>query len=113
MKAQCHCGNIQITIQQLAQTYTICNCSICRRLNARWSYYKSKEVRISHSKSQTKTYQWGDQDILFHHCPICACITHYSCTEKSGLDRIAVNLNMLEAEQIKHCKIRYFNGADM
>ena len=76
-------------------------------------YFKSNEVNVSFKSHDSKTYMWGDKEILFHHCPLCGCATHYTGAPDSGLDRIAINANMLEPKLIENLKIRRFNGAEM
>jgi len=111
--AQCHCGNIKLEAKYLPDTLTECNCSICRRLAARWLYYKSKEVKITSTQSPPYSYVWGDKEIAFQHCPLCGCSTHYESVENSDFDRIAINANMLDPKHIENLKIRRFNGAEM
>jgi len=113
IKAQCHCGNIELTTEYLPDEYTVCNCSICRRLATKWMYYKTDEVRVTHNKEPTHTYVWGDKCIAFHHCPLCGCATHYTSVPNLEFDRIAINANMLDPKLIEFLKIRRFNGADM
>lgn len=113
IKAQCHCGNIELSAQYLPESLTECNCSICRRLATKWIYYKTEEVQVSEKMQPSKKYVWGDKCITFHHCPVCGCATHYSSIPGTDFDRIAINANMLEPKAIKNLKTRRFNGADM
>ncbi len=112
-KAICHCGNILLEVSTLKETITQCNCSICRRLASQWMYFKTDEVKVSWKKKESRSYMWGDKEILFHHCPLCGCTTHYTVASHSELDRIAINANMLEPKLIENLKIRRFNGAEM
>ena len=112
IKAQCHCGNVQLTFESVPDTMTQCNCSICRRYAVRWLYFKQKEVKLDCSKEAVQ-YIWGDKMIAFHHCPICGCITHYTSVSGSDFDRIAINANLLSGEIIENLKVRYFDGASM
>lgn len=113
IKAQCHCGNIELSVENLPDEFTQCNCSICRRLAAKWIYYKTDKVQVSHKNEPSQTYIWGDKCIAFHHCPECGCATHYSSVAGSDFDRIAINANMLDPNTIKNLKTRRFNGAEM
>lgn len=113
INAKCHCGNVSVIFEELPDTITRCNCSICRRLAAQWAYFKTNEVQVSFEKIPSQGYEWGDKDIAFHHCPICGCSTHYVGTSNSGLDRIAINANMLEPKLTEYLTIRRFNGAEM
>jgi hypothetical protein len=81
-------------------------------LAAKWLYFKSDEVIINHKSEPTKTYQWGDKEILFHHCPICACTTHYSSHLGSGFDRVAINANLLDPRLLINLNKRLFDGAN-
>lgn len=113
IKAQCHCGNVELSFKQLPESYTICNCSICRRYAVKWIYFTPSDVEIS-EKIPTTEYIWGDKMIAFHHCSTCGCVSHYTGLPDSGVDKIAINANLLEHPQLlKELVIRKFNGADM
>ena len=113
IKAKCHCGNVELSFEELPDTYTICNCSICRRYGVKWIYFTSSEVSIK-EKIPTIEYIWGDKMIAFHHCPTCGCVSHYMGVADSEFDRVAINANLLENPQLlDELAIRKFNGADM
>ena len=57
-----------------------CNCSVCRRTGALVAYYRPDEVRV---EGETAAYVTGDRFILFHHCPTCACHTHWSANPEA------------------------------
>ncbi len=112
-KAKCHCGDVELSFEKMPDTYTVCNCSICRRYGVKWIYFTLSEVSIK-EKSPTKHYIWGDKMIAFHHCSVCGCVTHYNGMPDCGLDRVAINANLLDHPQLlDELVIRKFNGADM
>lgn len=113
ISAKCHCGAVELNVDKLPQEVTHCNCSICRRLGARWIYYKKTEVNIINRGQTIKAYQWGDRMIKFYHCTDCGCSTHYMTNTSSGINRVGINSNMIDPDLIKGLKIRFFNGADM
>ncbi|MBU2864471.1 aldehyde-activating protein [Reinekea forsetii] len=111
--AQCHCGQISVTATHKPSTVTECNCSICGRFGARWAYYKQIEVTVKTTGSETHTYRWGDEDIDFHHCPNCGCMTHYTGTGKQNeQDRVAINTRMCNPQDMIDITVRHFDGAD-
>ena len=115
--ASCHCGAIQLEIDEKPQTLTECTCSICHRLGAQWAYYTRQQVRISGQSDEkpadAKTaYLWGDKCIEFYHCKTCGCTTHYESVEKHYDSRIAVNTRMMRREDTAGIKVRKFDGAD-
>ena len=109
--AQCHCGNIMLTVAGIPNSVTSCNGSVCYKLGTLWVYYSPEQVKID-AQQPSKTYCWGDQMIEFHHCPECGCCTHYASTEKSERPKIAINARMLDDHQLTELTVRNFDGAD-
>lgn len=75
ISGSCHCGAVRIAVPHAPDSVASCNCSICRRTGALMAYYRPADVRV---EGDTATYVTGDRLILFHHCPACACHTHWS-----------------------------------
>ena len=108
LEATCHCGAVGIEVEAPPARLTECNCSVCGRLGALWAYYTNAQARVV--RGQTVVYSWGDKNIAFHHCPICACTTHYTGLGPEALDRLAVNARLLPlAEPVP---VRRFDGRD-
>ena len=112
IEAKCHCGNVVLTTEKLPDTVTSCNCSICNRYGAIWAYYKPDEVTVRYNDEPTHTYSWLDKVIDFHHCPICGCVTHYSSTDNTEWERVAINTRMIDSIFTKDIPVRKFDGAD-
>ncbi len=110
--ASCHCGAIQLQVAALPGSYTICNCSTCRRYAARWLYFKRGEVSIVAKETAVGVYIWGDRMIKFCHCKTCGCLTHYEDVEQTPDSRVALNGNMLPPELLANLRVRKFDGAD-
>ncbi|ASI91025.1 GFA family protein [Vibrio mediterranei] len=110
--AQCHCGNITLSFANWPANLTSCNCSVCRRYGTLWGYYEPDSVTVSVLRQPTTAYQWGDGFIDFHHCPECGCVTHFTSTDKSPTQKVAINFKMVAPEEISTIHIRYFDGAD-
>ena len=113
---KCHCGNVEISLDRLPASLTSCKCSICNRLGALWGYYNPGEVTVQVRNGTTVEYQWGDENIIFHHCPICGCATHYTTTEKlkneHNEERVGINFRIFSLEEIKEIKVKRFDGAN-
>jgi hypothetical protein len=69
-----------------------CNCSLCRRTGWLGAYYPDDSVRV---EGDTVAYVWGDRLIGIHHCPVCACLTHWK-TLGEDFGRMGVNARLLE-----------------
>jgi hypothetical protein len=110
-QVQCHCGNITLSFIHYPESLTSCNCSICHRYAALWGYYQPSEVSVSSKTAPIKSYQWGDGYIDFHHCSLCGCITHYTSTPLSPIQKIAINFRMDDPQQLMNIPERRFDGA--
>lgn len=112
MNLSCHCGNVKISVDKDPETFTDCNCSLCRRYGSLWGYYDSDNVIINYEAESLGTYSWGDKNIDFKHCNKCGCVTHYLTTEKINDDLIGINFRMADPKEIESITIRKFDGAN-
>ena len=108
IEATCHCGAVRIEVPSAPDAVTSCNCSICRRLALRMSYYNPVDVTVH---GATDSYQWGDKSLAFHRCKACGCTTHWSPSDPAA-DRMGVNARLMPPEILAAARVRRFDGAD-
>lgn len=110
--ASCHCGAVTLEIARKPRSLTECNCSICRRYGALWSYYSRRSVRIGGSSIATKKYKWGSGRLAFNFCPKCGCVMFHETSRKKGDDtRFGVNVRMMDPRDIAGLSVRMLDGA--
>jgi hypothetical protein len=106
----CHCGKIKWEFLSFPESDTACNCTVCRRYGALWAYgFLDENVRLV---GDSEAYR-PSNDIDFHSCPVCACLTHYVGVKRKedGRLRAVVNLRMASnPDQIGEIRIRHFGG---
>ena len=112
IEAACHCGAVRLEIAAAPSQITDCNCSICRRLGARWAYYPPGEVTVIGPAEATAAYAWGDKQIAFHHCVTCGCATHWLGLNPARYDRMGVNVRLFDPAILKGVPVRKLDGAD-
>lgn len=112
MKLTCHCKNIEIYVAP-PQQVTRCNCSVCRRYQTLWAYYKPDQVKIDTGALGVGWYIWGDKELEFVHCKNCGCITHYRTIAGKSDVKVAVNFRMAPVELVSEIPVREFNGRDL
>jgi hypothetical protein len=100
LHASCHCGAVQLEISRKPRSLTECNCSICRRLAARWAYYSAKSVRVLCKPGALQAYVYKDGTYEYNHCKSCGCVTHYRRINTYNNERIAVNARMMVPEDV-------------
>ena len=108
--ASCHCGSISLEIEVAPSEVTECNCSICRRYGVLWAYYSPKQVRVQPADAVTDTYMWDDRSIVFHRCPNCGCVSHWSAVDPAR-DRMGVNARLMSLEILTSVRVRHVDGA--
>ncbi|HEX4198018.1 MAG TPA: GFA family protein [Caulobacteraceae bacterium] len=109
IEAACHCGAVRLTAPRAPDSVTECNCSICRRLGARWAYYAPAEVGMPRAGS-TQPYVWGDRMLAFHRCRSCGIVTHWQSLDGTK-DRMAINARLMDDLDWDAIQIRHFDGA--
>lgn len=98
MHGSCHCGAIQIEVPGPPQWVAHCNCSICKKTGGLIAYYPDDgSVKVTGAMA---TYIWGDRMIAFHHCPTCACRSHWTSTGES-YGRIGVNARLFDGFAVR------------
>lgn len=75
MDGSCHCGAVHWRFEGVPDSATACNCSVCRRYGALWSYgFFNEQITIS---GETRTYLWNRKSLEFHFCPVCSCVVFW------------------------------------
>ena len=98
MRAACHCGAVRFQIAEAPAWVLDCNCTLCRRYGALWSYYREADQAKLLEKpaaDATSVYTWNDREIAFHHCKTCGCITHKEAVDIAPPVIVAVNARMM------------------
>jgi hypothetical protein len=110
IEAACHCGAVKLTAPTAPHTVTECNCSICRKLAARWAYYSPAEVTLPKAGS-TQPYVWGDRMLAFHRCKACGVTTHWQSLD-GAQERMGINARAMDSLDWDTVRVRPFDGAD-
>jgi hypothetical protein len=98
MKAACHCGAVKFEIAEAPSWILDCNCTLCRRYGALWSYYHGADQTKLLTKplpDATFVYSWNDREIGFHICKTCGCVTHTEAISANPPQILAVNARMM------------------
>jgi hypothetical protein len=107
----CHCGTVRIEVPTRPETATLCNCSLCRRYGALWSYYKVGAVRVTGHPEHTDEYIWGDKALRTVRCRRCGCVTHWEPLDPKPDWHMAVNVRNFDPEELEALRLRRFDGA--
>lgn len=110
IQATCHCGAARLELPEAPTEVTECNCSICRRLAARWAYYSPTQVGLP-APGSTEAYVWGERMLAFHRCRSCGVTVHWQNLDGSR-DRMAINARLIDGLEWDAIRVRPFDGAN-
>ena len=107
----CHCGAVTWQFDQVPDSATACNCTVCRRYGVLWAYdYEGEGIQVA---GPSKAHIRG-KAIEFRFCPNCGCVAYWRARtfDEDGRRRIAVNLRLTEPGPIANLPIDHFDGFD-
>ena len=111
MHLTCHCGKVTLVLNAAVDEVGECNCSICRRYAALWAYFSPDQVQLT--AADTEFYCWGDQEVEFHRCKTCGCLTHYITTDKCSEAIFAVNMRLADTQVLSDIRVRKIDNASL
>ncbi len=110
----CHCGAVSVTPRHAPSYINACNCSLCRKTGARWSYFDPADVEI---KGATSRYCRTDKTapgVDLHFCAACGVTTHFTLTPqavaKYGDTMLGVNMSLAEDGDLAGIELRFPDG---
>jgi hypothetical protein len=108
--ASCHCGAIAMRLPAPPAEVTHCNCTLCRRYGVLWAYFPIADVAFGVRPSPTDTYAWNGENVDFHRCRTCGCVTHW-LPRNPRRGRMGVNARLLDPEILAAAAVRYKDSA--
>jgi len=108
VKAACHCTAVRFELAALPTWVLDCNCTICRRYGALWSYYFGADqasLIVLPAAELTDTYLWGDRSIAFHRCKTCGCVTHLEAVDTTPRVTFGVNARLIPTLDPAHTRV--------
>ena len=106
VRAACHCTAVRFEIAELPDWVLDCNCTICRRYGAIWSYPEATNVKFVRGADFTDTYTWGNRWLAFHRCRQCGCITHMTVLDPAPPRIYGINARMIPTLDPASVKLR-------
>jgi len=90
----CHCGKIKLLIETDLKILKQCNCSICKRKNAKMNILPKEAIISISGEENLSTYQFGTNVAKHYFCKNCGIYTHHQ--RKSDPNGIGVNIGCID-----------------
>jgi hypothetical protein len=110
LEGSCDCGAVHIELDETPESVTDCNCSICRRYGALWSYFDPARVRIVPPSGATTIHKRARRNLEFHFCTACGCVTHWAPADKRH-PRMGVNMRLFPPELLATLEVELCDAA--
>ena len=114
MTFDCLCGEVRITLAQKPDFVHACNCTLCTKTGARWSYFHPDQVTTS---GTTKGFCRSDKETPaaeVHSCVDCGATTHFVLTPSAvaahGNTMMGVNMLLADPADLSGVELRYPDG---
>ena len=93
-KVTCHCNSVQLTIESDLSIVNKCNCSICKRKNAKMNILPKENIKSIQGEKNLTLYQFGTNIAKHYFCKKCGIYTHHF--RKSDPNGIGVNIGCID-----------------
>jgi hypothetical protein len=109
----CHCGQIRYDVTADLTTVAQCNCSICQKRGALWTFVPVEHFALRAGNDDLADYQFGKKTIHHYFCPQCGVGSFSRGMAPSGQEMVAVNVRCLDDIDISALTITPFDGRSL
>ena len=110
LEGSCDCGAVHIELDDTPGEVTTCNCGVCRRYGALWSYFHPSRVRLLPPQGATSIHTRAKRNLEFHFCTTCGCVTHWAPVDKR-YERMGVNMRLFAPELLASLEVEECDAA--
>ena len=94
---KCHCGAVELEVNNDLDIIKQCNCSICKRKNAKMAMVSKESLSIIKGKEYLTSYKFNTMIAEHFFCKICGIYTHHN--RRSDPNGAAVNLSLIHISE--------------
>ena len=114
IKLSCICGDVALRVASRPEYINECNCLLCGKSGARWSYFTPADVTVS---GETQSFRRTDKDdptAELHFCSRCGATTHFVLSESAiarmGNTMMGVNMALADESDLAGIELRFPDG---
>ena len=93
-KVSCHCGSVQLNVETDLSIVKQCNCSICKRKNAKMNILPKESIQSIQGEENLSLYQFDTNVAKHFFCKKCGIYTHHY--RKSDPNGIGINIGCID-----------------
>lgn len=109
--ASCHCGQVALTLPQVPDEVSQCNCSLCSKSGFLGIYYRPDEVMVTGDVDPYVRSDLAEACLTIWRCSHCGCPTHWTGLGRYAAGRMGVNARMLDGAVLERVPVKQVDGA--
>jgi len=109
----CHCGEVRYETNTDLATVMACNCSICTKRGAIWTFVKPDQFALRSGEQDLRDYQFNKKVIHHLFCCVCGVESFARGTGPDGSEMIAINVRCLDGVDIAALTPAPFDGRSL
>ncbi len=91
---KCHCGAVELEVNNDLDIIKQCNCSICKRKNAKMAMVPKDSISIIKGRENLSSYKFNTMVAEHFFCKICGIYTHHKM--RSNPNMYGINAACIE-----------------
>ena len=108
-QGSCHCGGVQFEIEGEFNELTVCDCSICRRKNAKMLKVHESGFTLLAGEELLTDYQFQTHTAHHYFCKVCGIYPFHR--KRTAPDSYGINVFCLEGFDPSGCPVRNSQGS--
>jgi len=93
-KLKCHCGSVELEVNTDLENIKQCNCSICKRKNAKMNLIPKESIKITKGEDNLSSYQFNTMIAEHFFCKTCGIYTHHK--RRNDPNGIGINIGCID-----------------
>lgn len=109
----CHCGRVRYEVETDLNPVISCNCSICQKQGALWTFPKPEQFKLLAGESDLADYQFNQKIIHHLFCRNCGVASFARGRNAEGSEGININVRCLDGMEIEGLALTPFDGKNL
>ena len=93
-KLNCHCKAVELEVDTDLENIKQCNCSICKRKNAKMNLIPKKSIKIIKGEDNLSTYKFNTKLAEHFFCKTCGIYTHHN--RRTDPNGVGINIGCID-----------------
>jgi hypothetical protein len=106
----CHCGSVRYEVTTDLGMVLACNCSICQKRGALWTYVGPDEFKLLSGEDELTDYQFNKKIIHRLFCRICGVGSFSKGENEDGSEGFGINVRCLDDVDVESLTLTPYDG---